>query len=220
MTVQQLPSLVNRAALVAAPLLFAASGLAVPALTSGDAAQIGLIAAHPTGWYLFTIFSLVGSAALVPASIALMNATREAAPFTSVIGAGLFAIGGLVALADSATQLVDWQMGATGADPAQMIALLHRYENAPGANAIFMVGALALVVGALLLAVALVRAHAAPAWAAVLVPAGMVLNIGSFMGSSRVLLIVSSLVLVAALGRVALGGERVGSRAATAASVQ
>jgi len=220
MTVQQLPGLVNRVALVAAPLLFALSGLVIPALASGDAAQLDLIAAHPTGWYLFTMFSFVGSAALVPASIALMNATREAAPLTSVIGAGLLAIGGLVALADSATQLVYWQMGAADADRAQMIALLHRYENAPGANAIFMVGALALVVGALLLAVALVRAHATPVWAAVLVPGGMVLNIGSFVGSSRVLLIVSSLVLLAGFGRVALRGERVIRRPAAAASVQ
>jgi hypothetical protein len=219
MTVQQLPSLVNRVALVAAPILFALSGLVIPALKSGDG-QLELIAAHPTGWYLFTIFSLVGSAALIPVSIALMQVTRDAAPFTSIVGAGLFAIGGLVAFADSATQLVYWQMGAKGADRAQMIALLHRYENAPGANAIFMVGALALVVGSILLAVALVRAHAAPVWAAVLVPAGMVLNIGSFVSSSRVLLIASSLVLLAGLGRVARRNRPAVHRAVAAPSVQ
>ena len=219
MTVQQLPSLVNRVALVAAPLLFALSALVIPALKSGDAAQLELIASHPTGWYLFTIFSLLGSAALIPASIALMQATRDAAPFTSIVGAGLLAVGGFVALADSATQLVYWQMG-TQADRPQMTALLHRYENAPGATVIFMIGALALVVGAILLAVALVRAHSAPVWAAALVPVGMILNIGSFIGSSRVLLFVSSLVLLAGFGSVARHGERVVRRAAAAASVQ
>ena len=149
-----------------------------------------------------------------------MNATREAAPFAAIVGAGLLAVGGLVALVDSATQLVYWQMGAAGADRAQMAALLHRYENAPGAGVIFMVGAFALVVGALMLAVALVRAHAAPVWAAVLVPVGMILNLGSFVGSSRVLLVVSSLVLLAALGRIALGNDSVRVRAAAAAPVQ
>ncbi len=219
MTVQQLPSLVNRVALVAAPLLFALSALAIPALKSGDTAQLELIASHPTGWYLFTVFSLVGSAALIPASVGLMQATREAAPSTSIVGAGLLAVGGFVALADSATQLVYWQMGSQ-ADRPQMTALLNRYENAPGANVIFMIGALALVVGAILLAVALVRAHAAPVWASVCVPVGMILNIGSFMGSSKVLLIVSSLVLLAGFGSVARRGERVVRRPAAAASVQ
>lgn len=213
MSVQQLPSFVNRGALVAAPVLFALSGLAVPALKSGDAAQLQLIASHPTAWYLFTILSIVGSAALVPASIALMQATRDAAPFSSIVGAGLLAIGGLVALVDSATQLVYWKMGAQAADRAQMVALLHRYENAPGAAIIFMVGALALVVGSVLVGIALIRAHAVPIWAAVFIPAGMVLNIASFVGSSRVVLIVSSLVLLAGFGRVAWTDRR-GVRAA------
>jgi hypothetical protein len=218
--IQHLPALVNRAALVVAPILFALSGVAVPALKSGEVAQIALIAAHPTGWYLFTMFSLVGSAALLPASIALMQRTRVASPFCAIVGAGLLAVGGLVALADSATQLVYWQMGAKGADPAQMAALGHRYENAAGASVIFMLGALALVVGSVLVAAALVRAKAAPAWAAVLVPAGLVLNIVSFVGSSRLLLIVSSLVLLAGMGRVALGDAPVSGRAAATASVQ
>jgi hypothetical protein len=54
----------------------------------------------------------------------------------------------------------------------------------------------------------------------VLVPAGLVLNIVSFVGSSRLLLIVSSLVLLAGMGRVALGDAPVSGRAAATASVQ
>jgi hypothetical protein len=220
MNIQHLPALVNRVSLVVVPILFALSGIAVPALKSGEVAQVALIAAHPTGWYLFTICSLLGSAALIPASIAMMQMTRLASPFCAIAGAGLLAVGGLVALSDSATQLVYWQMGTKGADPAQMAALIHRYENAAGASAIFMLGALAFVVGSVLVAAALVRAKAAPAWAAVLVPAGLVLNIASFVGSSRLLLIASSLVLLAGLGRVALGDALAPGRAAATASVQ
>lgn len=214
MSVQKLPALVNRGALFATPVLFALSGIAVPALKNGDVAQVALISAHPTGWYWFTIFSILGSAALIPASLALMNATREAAPFAAIVGAGLLAIGGLVALIDSATQLVYWKMGSAGANPAQMAALLHRYENAPRAAVIFMVGALALVAGSVLVAVALVRAHSAPVWVAILIPVGLVLNVASFVGSSRMLLIVSSLILLVGFGGAAWP-ERRGLRAQT-----
>jgi hypothetical protein len=203
MHLERLPAGVNRWSLVATPLLFALSGLVVPALKNGDVAQLAMISAHPDAWYAFTILSMVGSALLVPAALALMRATG-AASAASVLGAGLLCVGGLVAFADSATQLVYWQMGARSADPAQMAALLHRYENAAGASLIFAVGALALVVGTVLLAIALVRTRVAPIWAAVLIPVGMVANIGSFVGSSKVLLVASSVVLLAGMGRIAL----------------
>jgi hypothetical protein len=203
MHLENLPAGVNRWSLVAAPSLFALSGLVVPALKNGDAAQVAMISAHPGAWYAFTILSLLGSALLVPAALALMRATgaRSAA---SVLGGGFLCVGGLVALADSATQLVYWQMGAGSADPAQMAALLHRYENAPGASIIFVVGAIALVVGTVLLAFALTRTRVAPLWAALLIPVGMVANLAAFVGSSKVLLIVSSVVLLAGMGRIAL----------------
>jgi len=207
---RNLPTLANRVALVAAPLFFLFSGLAIPALKSGDAAQLALIAAHPTGWYLFTLFSIVGALFLVPASAALMNATRNGAPRTAIVGGGLLQLGAYVALIDSATQLVYWKMGRPVADRVAMAALLHRYENAPAASVIFMVGALSLVVGSVLLAVALVRSRTAPLWAALVLPIGMVANIAAFVGSSRLLLIGSSVVLLVPLGLVALSGRSLG----------
>lgn len=216
MRFENLPHLVSRSSLVAAPLLFLLSGLAIPRLENGDAAQVALIQAHPTGWYLFTIFNLAGSAALVPAALGLMRATG-ARSGSSVLGGGLLAVGGLVALADSATQLVYWQMGARSADAAQMVALMHRYENAPAASAIFMVGAIAFVVGCILLAVALVRTHAAPVWAGILFPVSAIANIGAFTADSRMLLIVSSIALLAALGRVAWRSRPLGGAVATPA---
>jgi hypothetical protein len=212
MRFENLPAAVNRWSLVAVPVLFALSGIAVPALKNGDAAQVAMIAAHPDAWYAFTILSILGSALLVPAALALMRATG-AATTSSVLGAGLLCVGGLVALVDSATQLVYRQMGASSADPAQMTALLHRYENAAGANVIFMVGALALVVGTILLGIALLRTRVAPVWAAVLIPVGMVANIAAFVGSSKVLLIVSSVVLLAGMGRVAVTKRSLAARA-------
>jgi hypothetical protein len=210
MRIPQLPTLANRVALVAAPLFFLFSGLAVPALKSGDNAQLALIAAHPTGWYLFTLFSIVGSLFLVPAAAALMNATRDGAARSAIIGGGLLQLGAYVALIDSATQLVYWKMGRPVADRAAMASLLHRYENAPAASIIFAVGALALVAGSVLLAVALTRTRIAPLWAGALLPLGMVANIAAFVGSSRLLLIASSVALLVPLGFVALSGRQHG----------
>ena len=211
MRIQQLPALANRVALVAVPLFFLFSGLAIPALKSGDSAQLALIAAHPTAWYLFTLFSIIGALLLVPAAVALMTLTREGAPRTAILGGGLLQLGAFVALIDSATQLVYWKMGSPAADRTQMAALLHRYENAPAASVIFMVGALALVAGSMLLAVALTRTRTAPLWTGVLLPLGMVANIAAFVASSRPLLIGSSLVLLVPLGFVALSGRLAGS---------
>src|SRR5207253_1894456 len=119
---------------------------------------------------------------------------------------GLLQLGAFVALIDSATQLVYWKMGSAGADPAQMVALLHRYENAPAASVIFMVGALGLVAGSLLLAVALIRTRIAPLWVGALLPLGMVANIAAFVASSRPLLIGSSVALLVPLAVAALSG--------------
>jgi Domain of unknown function (DUF4386) len=210
MRIRRLPELSNRVALVAAPLFFLFSGLAIPALKSGDAAQLTLIATHPTAWYLFTLFSILGSLFLVPAAVALMTLTRDETPRTAIFGGGLLQLGAFVALIDSATQLVYWKMGSPASDRAQMAALLHRYENAPGASVIFMIGALALVAGSLLLAVALTRSRVAPLWAAVLLPLGMIANIAAFVASSRPLLIGSSVALLVALGVVAVSGRSVG----------
>ena len=65
------------------------------------------------------------------------------------------------------TELMVWQMGAPGASLGQMAALVTRYNAAPGAALIFMIGGLATLSGTLLLSAGLWRAHAVPAWTAI-----------------------------------------------------
>ena len=194
--------LVRRGALVAAPILFALSGLVSPPLVSDAAAQVSVIAAHPTRYYLFTLCSLLGSALLVPAWIELGARGAAGARRTIALGVAFLQVGAFVAFADSATQLVYWQTGA--GDHAEMAALINRYEGAPAAAVIFMVGALALIAGSVVAGVALRRAHVVPLWAAPLIPLGLVLNIAAFTAGSRILLVVSSLVLLWGTGYVAV----------------
>lgn len=199
---QRLPVLVNGSSLVLAPALLLASVVAMPTAASGAADQIAAIGDHPGRWYAFTLLSLVSSALFVPALLALMQLGRDRAPFQTIVGVGLCAVGAFVAVADSGTQLVYWQM-ARG-DRGQMLALAHRYEHALGANAFFMVGGLSFMAGALLLGIGLARARALPVWAAACLPVGIVVNIVGFAGGSRALLVASAVLLVVGLGRAAV----------------
>jgi len=192
-----------------AALLLGAS-LAWPAIKSNEAAQIAVISQHPGRYYLCTILILASSMLLVPALIGLMRMGAERSPVLSNLGGTLSVLGALIAIGDSASQLVIWQMGARGADRAQMAALLHRFDDVAGSSIVFSIGGLAIVVGVVLLSMALYRSRTVPAWASVGVAAGTVLNLVGFTAASVGVLIVSSVVLLAALGwigRLVLAGD-------------
>jgi hypothetical protein len=192
--------------LIGGPLLTLVSAIVSPAIKSDEAAQVAVIADHPARYYAFTMFTLAGIVLLVPAILGLMHLTRERAPRWGNVGGSLALLGTLIATGDGATQLLVWQMGASGANRGEMAALLHRYDSAAGASLVFTVGGLALLAGTIILSVGLYRARAVPAWAAVGFVAGIVLNVVGFSASSAGILIVSSVILLAALGWI---GSRV-----------
>jgi hypothetical protein len=188
--------------LIAAPLLTLVSAVVSPAIKSDEAAQIAVIAQHPARFYAFAVFTFAGIALFVPAILGLMHLCRDRAPGWGNWGGALSLLGVIIAVGDGATQWLVWQMGAAGADRAQMAALLHRYDSAAGSSLPFTIGGLALVVGIAMLSVGLYRARAVPAWAALGFVAGIVLNIAGFTASSVGILIVSSVILLAALGSI------------------
>ncbi len=202
------------ASMIGAGVLMIASAIVMPAIKSDEAAQIAVIAQHPARYYLFTILILGSSMLLVPALIGLMRLGAERSRRLANIGGTLSVFGALVAVGDSMSQLVVWQMGARGADRAQMAALLHRFDNVAGASLVFALGGLAVVIGIALLAIALYRSRTAPAWAAAALPVGTVLNIAGFSAGSTGVLILSGVVLLAGLGWIAraiLGRDAQGS---------
>jgi hypothetical protein len=202
MTIQALPRLVTRGSLIAAPLTHLASALAAASLATGAMAEVASITRHSDRYYAYTLLQLVGTALFVPLLLELYRRSRGGAQLPAILGAGLMQIGALVGVADSGTQLVYWQTRA--GTPAQMTALLHRYESATGANIVFMVGGISLMLGSLLLAAALRRARVAPLWAAVCLPFGLMGSIAAQAAGSRPTLIVAALVLLGGLGRIAL----------------
>jgi hypothetical protein len=207
--------------MIGSGVLLLAASLASPAIKTDEAAQIAVIAQHPTRYYLFTILILASSMLLVPAILGLMTMSAGRSPKLANIGGSLALAGSLVAVGDSMSQLVIWQMGARGADRAQMAALLHRFDTVAGASIVFSLGGLAVVLGVVLLSVALYRSRAVPAWAAGGLAAGMLLNIVGFAAASTGVLILSSVLLVAALGWMGMSelrGETTERRAAASPS--
>jgi hypothetical protein len=190
-------------AMILAPIAWLASAIVAPQLESDEGAQLAVVAQHPDRWYWFALLTLVGAMLLVPALMGVIGLLRERAPLAGYVGGSLAVLGVLVAIGDSLEQLVIWQMGAPRADHAQMTALLTRLDDAAGLTLIFTIGALALVVGTVTLAVGLIRARVAPAWAAACLPIAMLVNIVGFAGANRPLVAVSCLILLAGFTRLA-----------------
>jgi hypothetical protein len=81
-----------------------------------------------------------------------------------------------------------------------MAALLKRFDEAAGIGIVFSVGGLAVLIGVVLLTVGLIRAHAAPAWAATGLTVGTLLNIVTFSSASNGGVAASWVVLLVAMG--------------------
>jgi hypothetical protein len=201
---QQLPRTAAAASLITAPLLGLAGACAWPPLRAGDRAQIAAISTQPGRWYIFSLFILLSSIMLVPAVLALMRLLGRSRPTWALIAGCLAQLGILIGIGDAATELMFWQMGAPGASLGQMAALATRYNAAPGAALIFMIGGLATLSGMLLLSAGLWRAHAVPAWTAIAIPIATIANIAGLSASSVPITIASFALLLAAFGRIAV----------------
>jgi hypothetical protein len=188
--------------LVTAPLLGLVAACAWPPLRAGEPAQLAAISAEPGRWYIFSLFLLLSTILLVPAVLALMRLLGRSCPTWALFAGCAAQLGILIGVGDAATNLMVWQMGSRGASLSQMAALATRYNAAPGAALIFMIGGLATLGGTLALSAGLWRAHAAPAWTAIAV--AMIANIIGLSAGSVPITIASFALLLTAFGRIAV----------------
>lgn len=202
---RELPRTAAALSMFAAPLLLLASSLVSPALKSSSGAQLDVIAQNPARWYWFTVLLLSGSILLVPALLGIAALVRTSAPRLGNLGGALAVLGAPIAVGDVMTQLMSWQMTTAGADRAQMAALLDRFQDAAGANVVFGIGGLAVVVGTLLLTVGLLRGRLAPAWATIGLSLGIVANVVGFSSSNNDAVVVSWAILLIAMGSIGRG---------------
>jgi hypothetical protein len=198
----RLPMKVAAWSMIVAPIFLVASALVSPQLKSDEGAQLAVIAAHPTRWYWFTLLLLIGSILLVPALLGIAALVHERMPRLATVAGGFAVLGSLVAIGDVMSQFVSWQMVATGADRAQMAALLHRFDNAGGVGVVFNVGGLAILIGVVALTVGLIRTRTAPTWAAIGLSLATLLNIVEFSSASAAGVAASWVVLLASMGYI------------------
>jgi hypothetical protein len=201
------------ASCVTAPAFGLVAALATPALATTAHDEIHAIAASPDRFYVYGLCILLSSMLLVPAVFALVDLVRPHRPWAALVTGIVAQIGMLVAIGDSASELVFWQMGAHRTDLPAMAAVTDGFETAPGTSLVYSIGGLCTLAGILALGVLLWRTQALRWWAAAALPLGTVVNIVGFSVASRGLLagsyVVLALALVPAAMAVVRGAERV-----------
>jgi hypothetical protein len=188
------------ACLVLAPLFLLASAAFSPAIKSDEGAQLAVIAQHPDRFYLSSALGLISAVLLVPALLGLMQMLRERAPGWGYVGGGLMMLGNLLSVGDWMSNFVQWQMAAPDADRGEMTALLTRLDETAGSALPLQLSGFAFLVGTAAVAIGLQRARAVPAWSALGLVVGIVVNLAGFVIGSVLLLVVSSAVLLIAMG--------------------
>ena len=202
MDIHPIPRLAGAAALVLAPLFGLVAAVATPGLKPTASAEIAAIARDPGAFHLYAATGLVSGYLLVPAFAVLMALIRIRSPRWCYLAGGLAQVGLLIAVGDAATELMYSQMGARSADPAQMVALSHRYDSV--SSMFYGPGGLMVLVGTVLVGVALWRTRVVPRWTSIALVVSMLLNLGGFVTDSKPVLVASFVVMFAAFGRIAL----------------
>jgi hypothetical protein len=189
--------------LILAPLFLLLSSLALPLLASAPGDQIGLVSAYRNRYYVFVLFGIVGSIFMLPAMLAILEMVRANNRRLGVIGGGLALFGSTLALVDWGGELVKWQMGVPGADRAQMVALVARFDEAARSAVITQLSGLTFLIGIVVLAAGLHRGHIAPLWAILGLAVGTFLNLAGFAAGQIVLLDAGGAILLAAMASIA-----------------
>ena len=189
--------------LVLAPLFLPLSAIPLPSSASEPGPQTAAVNVHHRNYYPSVLRGLAGRTAPPPA----LHPTSPTAPPAhrrlGVIGGGLALFGSMLALVDWGGELVKWQMGVPGADRAQMVALVARFDETASSAFVTQLSGLTFLVGIVGLAVGLRRGHVAPLWVSLGLVAGTFLNLVGFAVGKIVLLDASGVILLPAMASIA-----------------
>jgi hypothetical protein len=193
------PSRTAALCLLGAPLTGVVAELVSPGQASDAAGELALAAGHPDRWAAGMALAAIGSMLLIAALPALQRLCRSR---LALAGAVLLGYANIVAASDAINEIGVRAMVDPAADHGQMVALIDRVEA--GASAPFFVtGGISFMVGAVLVAVALWRSRAVPAWSAALLGASFVVNLVGWAAASSPLVLGSAATMVLALLPVA-----------------
>ena len=189
--------MVAGACMVLAPLLLLVAAVIHPGFETDEAAQIAVIAESRDAYFTAEVIGLASIVLAIPAVLGLMHMLREREVTAGHLG-GAFALTGLVAFAAATgIALVLWQATATGADQAEMVALLERLMDSTGLFIAVWLMTFAFPIGVIALAAGLVRAHAiAPVMAGVLALGAIGVALASPLGAAWVLIAAAALLVI------------------------
>ena len=187
--------------LILSPLLLTAAFVIVPTTASDPDTALDVITHQPTRWYLFGLLQLLSYLLLVPATLGLVHLAHPRSPAWADLGGALAVLGAITSVADTRLWVfAQQQMATPAADRPQMVALVHRLDQAMSGSLPFILGSLALVIGTVVLAIGLYRSRAVPAPAAAAIGVGMIGTFVAWFASSQPTLIAASVVLLAGYG--------------------
>jgi Domain of unknown function (DUF4386) len=187
--------------LILSPLLLTAAFVILPTTASDPNTALDVIARQPTRWYLFGLLQVLSYLLLVPATLGLVHLAHRRSPAWANVGGALAVLGAITSVADTRLWVfAQQQMATPAADRPQMVALLHRLDQAMSASLPFILGALALMIGTVVLAIGLHRSRAVPAPAAAAIGVGMIGTLAAWFAGSQPALITTSILLLAGYG--------------------
>ena len=154
-------------------------------LTSRNA--LALAATHPLAYRLAGLAAMVGSLLMVPAVLGAMKLVRVRAAWLGLIG-GVLMIGAYISYFAMVSQsFTTTAMAQRGGPLADYVAVLDATAHDPLTVWVIPLFILGNLVGTFLLGLALLRAHAVPAWAAYGVMAWSVLHVAGLVVGSELI---------------------------------
>jgi hypothetical protein len=161
--------------LIAAPVVLLVGAIVHPQIEDAGAGHLAVVAENPERYYAAHAILLAGLALFLPAVLGLMHLLRERATAFGHVGGGLTMIGLFGATAVVAVDgIAVSQMGQPEANVEEMAALIDRIKESAGLRAVAVVGALAFLLGVLMLAYGLWRARGVQSWTAGAIAAGAI----------------------------------------------
>ncbi len=192
--------------LVVGPAALAATFAAWPSYSADTAAEaVRSAASHPTALDVSTWLTVPVIICMIPAMLAAGRVARRGAPLLSLCGTALAVLGWAAVYAPIAIDSVARQAASEPGQPAAVIHLYDRFENADlGLSLAFGFFIVGHVVGTALVGVALWRSRSVQRWGAALVIAGALLHpVARVALDSRPLDVLGALLLTAGLAAVA-----------------
>jgi MFS family permease len=189
--------------LVAGPLLFAIEAAVDPAWDDDTGKYLDEVADAPGRYELAGVLGLLGALFLIAGLVGVAHLLRGRRVSLGQVGAGLMAIGAVILSGTVFINVMEAEASDSDKYPREvMVSLFDELEESTVAAVVFLGGFLLCIgVGAILLAIALWRKRAVPRWAPILLVLAL---FATFAAEGQVGSIVSSLLLTAALGAIAM----------------